>query len=202
MRGLVICMSVLATIGASDVNAQDERLPARVQREGNIELVRTVAYEPLTLKELVKRSSFVARVLVLRNSTRLSDDETLVVTDSDVQALEVFRNVLGIKATPVIAVRQPGGSMLVAGRQVSVRESDFPPLELGQEYVLFLYRERNSDRLSVMGGPQGVFEVTGGQLSHVVKSRPLWETDGESALSIDKSEFVRMLQGAVSEIEK
>jgi hypothetical protein len=92
--------------------------------------------------------------------------------------------------------------MLVAGRQVSASESDFPLLELGQEYVLFLHRERNSDRWSVMGGPQGVFEVTGGQLSHVMKTRPLWETEGETPLSIGKNEFVRVLQQAISEIGK
>jgi hypothetical protein len=107
-----------------------------------------------------------------------------------------------MNATPVITVRQPGGSMLVAGRQVSVVESDFPPLELGQEYVLFLHREHNSARLSVTGGPQGVFEVTAGQLSHVMKTRPLWETDGESPFSIATSEFGRALQKALSEIEK
>jgi hypothetical protein len=35
-----------------------------------------------------------------------------------------------------------------------------------------------------------------------MKTRPLWETDGESPLSIAVSEFGRALQKAFSEIEK
>jgi len=57
----LMTLLLAATVGASNAHAQGS-LRTRVQKEGNLQLVETVQYEPASLKDLVRRSVLVTRV--------------------------------------------------------------------------------------------------------------------------------------------
>ena len=73
---------------------------------------------------------------------KLSEDEESVVTDIEMQPLDVFRNVSGVSTFPQITIRQTGGQLTVSGRQVDAKEPNFPLLEVGDEDVVFYIKTK------------------------------------------------------------
>ena len=57
--------------------------------------------------------------------------------------------------------------MDLAGRSVLMREPEFPPLEDGSEYILFLRADPHRNLSTVVGGSQGAFIIDNGYADQV-----------------------------------
>ncbi len=124
----------------------------------------------LDVEGLTRLSDVVVRAQVLSSQARITKDGARIVTDSELEVLEVLK---GAPPKRLIAM-QPGGVVGEIGQKVDAT-ARFEP---GEEVVVFL--ERRGERYTVAGMQQGRWKVerSGGK----AVARP--QTDGD-ALYLD-----------------
>lgn len=154
MRNMILLLLAVCFAAPSD----QESLRALARKHGHIAKAILTEYPPATFADLVKQSDLVARVVVVKHRAALSSDETTVSTTYTAQLLDVVHARGRAPLTGGdIEIARPGGSVILDGYTVNVHESDFPPFELGDEYILFLSGVGGQYR--VAQGAQGAFKV-------------------------------------------
>lgn len=130
------------------------------------------------MPDVVGAADPVARVLVQSDTARLTSDNREVVTHCSALVLEVVRSreTEQLTASPVITIAKRGGTIAVDGRSVSFTDTEFPPLELGSEYVLLLKRGADGTYSTVYGG-QGAFRIESNRADQVSKHHAAWEME-------------------------
>jgi hypothetical protein len=101
----------------------------------------------------------------------------------------------GLKVEPgsTLVVTRPGGTITLEGRTVRSTEPDFPPFELGDEYILFLERLRDGS-LGVYYGAQGAFKVSAETVEQVSRFNADWkQKHGVVGLSAFRRELATIL---------
>jgi hypothetical protein len=148
------------------------------------------------LNQLTAASTDVVIGTAGGNICRLSPDETSITTDFQVRVDSVIRGALVPGTT--ITVKVAGGRVgfnvpcatppCVNPAIAEIRAPWFKKLTQGNQYYLFLYGAAKSSGETYVGfypsgGPQGVFEITGGQVnSNSGRLRdPMWQYNGRSA---------------------
>jgi hypothetical protein len=92
--------------------------------------------------KLANASDAIIRGRVVAKASQITEDDTFIFTDYDVEVTEVFGN---NKTSPLatgrnIVVTRPGGKIVVDGIIVEVTDDHFLPLPVdGNEVVLFLH---------------------------------------------------------------
>jgi hypothetical protein len=112
------------------------------------------------IKDLFDRSSeVVVGIPVAKNSRQSPGPNSMILTDYDVKVLQT---ITGDKHNGrTIALEVPGGSVtLPDGTVAEMRMPDFwKNPEIGRAYIFFLSKKRNSPS-KLVGGPQGLFQIT------------------------------------------
>jgi hypothetical protein len=112
------------------------------------------------LKDLVDQSSeIVVGVPFTKSSSRSAPGDRMIVTDYEVQVLQTIKGDRHRGRT--IILRVPGGLMLSAdGTIAEVRMPDYwKNPDVGKAYVFFLRKKKDSPS-KLVGGPQGLFQIT------------------------------------------
>lgn len=154
-----LCFGLFVTVAASSQQKLEDR--ARTSG-GNIEVVLHRQVPPTALPDLVAQADSIVRALVLAGRPRLTPDEREIETDYTLQIHEIYDGSRDVYAGQTITVTKPGGKLTLAGRVVSMREPDFPALEDGREYVLFLRPAGERNVSVVVGASQGAFLIEDG----------------------------------------
>lgn len=166
--------------------ANQDTLRDRVRNQGDVSASIQVEYEPATTEDLVRSADLIARVLIQGEKPSLSQDGAKVVTDYEVHVLDpIRRKRAASQLPPVITIRKQGGTVSLEGHKVHFFESDFPPLELGVEYIVFI--KRDPDRsFSFPYGGQSAFRVDGQTVDQVSRHRAVWKREhGGQPVQVD-----------------
>jgi hypothetical protein len=131
-------------------------------RQGE-ELLVNHEYSPFDLPGLVAYSDIVVRASITSVTIGESAASPFITTDCTVDVHDVFVSRDGQPVAPGtrLHVRREGGQLVVDGRVFTVRDSLFPPFEVGDQYVLFLKSAAGGAFFDVVAGPQGAFKIDG-----------------------------------------
>lgn len=188
---LLLHLGLMLGIGAGTaVHAQQKLEDIVHQNPGGVEVIHHAQMVPLSLQDLVARADLVARVLVVEGRAHLTADERQIETDSTVQLLEVLAGSRTVTPAERVVVTTPGGKLDLAGRTLQMHAPDYPSLEDGREYVLFLRPEPGRSVTGVVGGSQGAFVVDDGHVEQVAGE--FKESRGKLALAAFKEEILQL----------
>jgi len=99
---------------------------------------------PLTTNTFIQGLYCEADAVVVGTITskesQLTDDGTFSFTDYQMTVTQVFKNNAFASIVPAssIEVTRPGGTILLNGRVIRVKDLSFPPLDSNENYLLFL----------------------------------------------------------------
>ncbi len=174
-RALTLGLAVL--LGVWPVAASPQSLPDQVRRFGTIDQIVQREFQPAEFAEIAARAQLIAEVVVTRTASALTADQEEVYTDVTVRLTRVWKPDGQASPPPrgIIVVRQPGGTVATEqGRYVMSREADFPLLEEGDEYILFLYRDPQLGAYVTAYGSQGAFRITAADVEQVSRAAGTW----------------------------
>jgi hypothetical protein len=147
-----------------------QTLPEIVRRqktpiENQVHIERSPAIE---LGDLARGCDAIARVLVLSDEVvRLSKDQRTIETDHQVLVLDDIFAKQPLRSGEVIVVTKTGGALSIDGYEVTTIGTGFPPLQSGDEYILFLRQNGSRTNFVVASGAQGAFRNMGGIVEQV-----------------------------------
>ena len=147
-------------------------------RPVNMAIVRE--FSPAELPEIAKEADLIVRAIALDNGqSSLIDEGRRISSTFTFQVLDTYFSAPPIENTSnQIAVTKPGGRVTLSGQEVTAAESDFPPFEINQEYILFLRSGSSGNTWVVPYGAQGAFRIgAGGLVEQVSKDTGIWNRD-------------------------
>src|SRR5215475_6770165 len=127
---------------------------------------------PPTFSERITKLSCDSDAIVMgevtSKSSQLTEDQDFIFTDYELKVEEVIKNNASYQITPKaeITVTGPGGKIQLNNRIVEAIDLSFPPLIVGERYLLFL------KSTSVAGGYKAVnkesrFHLTDGSVAKI-----------------------------------
>jgi hypothetical protein len=169
--GIRAGLTVVLTLGVS-VSAQVS-LKDMARQNGGKALTKVQPNLPLTtMPELVSKSETIVHARIARAVSKLTPDETMVVTEYELAPLKFFRQRAPAQSRvptgPVpLVMRIPAGRVYVDGLELVFDNSAFPEpwLHEGDECVVFLQYDSGLAEYIPYGGPHGIFRVVNGRVS-------------------------------------
>jgi hypothetical protein len=161
---IVVCFVLTIAADQQPVSLKDS---AR-HNDGKAVVVIDVDSPILTLEEVTQRASVVMQGVVQSAETRLSADETVVVTEYRINPLRVYKAPAQTSprpgaASPII-VEVPGGRVTIDGLELRTVVNEFPEAEslvAGERVFLFLSpQEGQTGRFRLTGGAFGGLRVS------------------------------------------
>lgn len=187
------CSVVLLALSGLPSDAGQQKIVDRAQSAPGSEFIITREFAPAELADLVKESDLIVRALVVEGRSRLSIDERGIETDYQVRILEIYAASQMLNVGRSIVVTRPGGTLMIDGRTILQRETDFPPFENNGEYVLFVKLEPSSGRYVVPFGGQGAFRETGGLSEQVAQFNGKFKGERGSVPTLQFAQEIREL---------
>lgn len=125
------------------------------------------------LEALASHSDTVIVGTPARNVCEVTPDGRYITTNYEVVAQDVFKG--NIRKRDTVKVSLPGGRVQFEdGTFAEVRVPDFRKMEDGRTYVLFLVEQKNNPGyFQVVGGPQGLFELSPDNVTVKSHGRPI-----------------------------
>jgi hypothetical protein len=165
--GLTIVLALGVSVSAAQVSLKElARLNGgRATRMAEPNLPVT------TMPELVSQSDTIVHARIVRAVSKLTPDETRVVTDYELVPLRFFRQrqtKSRVPTAPVpLVMRVPAGRVHVDGLELVSDNSAFPEpwLREGDECLVFLQYDSEIAEYIPYGGPFGMFRVVNGRVS-------------------------------------
>jgi hypothetical protein len=171
---LLLCLApgVAQTLGQS--------LPDIARQQGGsattlIDVDVPVAHPP----ELMRHSDLVIHGRVVNVTTRLSSDDSDVVTEYTITPIQAFKARRGMSAetpgiVPTVVVERPGGRLLTGeGLRLSTSINLFPESEcftVGEEVVAFLTYQSDARRYRFTSGEFGAYRLKNGMVSPMTRN--------------------------------
>lgn len=191
---MAVCIASL--LSPSFTFAEQETIPEIVRRQrGSVRFRTQREFSPVGLVELAKESDRIARVVVQAATSHLSEDQRSIYTDYTLQVLDQFGSRTPPVAGETTIVRKPGGMVKVDDHEISSLEGDFPPFEIGEEYILFLKFDSDIKRYIVPYGAQGAFRIIAGNVEQVSRDTGTWNSE-RGAVGV--LEFMQELSSTVA----
>jgi hypothetical protein len=111
-----------------------------------------------TLESLAQNSDVAILGTPLSSQNKVIDSGRNIVTEYQIKVQEPIQG--KAQSDDVIAVILPGGKATFDdGTTAEVEIGDFPRLEIGRHYVLYLELLKDLNVYQPLGGPEGVFEI-------------------------------------------
>lgn len=194
-----LALVALAVVGfwAAATPAEGQSKIADIVRSsgGEVEFTIEREFSPADLADLVQESDLVARVLIGQSRGRLSADERRIETDYTGQVLERYVSRKPASIEENILLVRPGGVVTVGTRMVSATERDFPPFQIGEEYLLFLRFDRERKTYILPRGAQSAFRLTEGLAEQVATSEGKIKAERGALRSEALTQEIRELGG-------
>jgi hypothetical protein len=157
------------------IHAQETLREVARRQKGAVEFRVMREFSPVDLLQLIKSSDLIARAVVTDNGrSYLSKDERSIYSEFTVQVLDRFLSTPDLKLADKILVTIPGGTMTIEGYPITSRESDLPPFQANEEYVLFLKFDASTGQYLLPYGAQGAFRSIAGEIEQVSKDTGTW----------------------------
>jgi hypothetical protein len=193
-------LTIVLTLGVS-VSAAQVNLKDLARRNGGRAVLMADPNLPLTtMPDLVSQSDTIVHARIVRAVSKLTPDETRVVTEYELAPLRFFRQRAPAKSRvptgPVpLMMRLPAGRVYVDGLELGVDNSAFPEpwLREGDECLVFLKYESEIAEYIPYGGPFGIFRVINGRVSALREFVAGKRHDTEKDLGSFASELQRLL---------
>jgi hypothetical protein len=111
-----------------------------------------------TLESLAENSDMAIIGIPIGSENRLINDGRNIVTEYEVKVQEPIQG--KAQRDDVVTVDLPGGKIAFEdGTTAEVDVGDFPRLEIGHRYVIYLELIKELNIRQPLGGPEGVFEL-------------------------------------------
>ena len=170
--GISVGLTIVLTLGVS-VSAAQVSLKELARRNGGRAVMMADPSLPLTtMPELVSQSDTIVHARIVRAASKLTPDETRVVTEYELAPLRFFRQRAPAKSRvptgPVpLVMRLPAGRVYVDGLELAMDNSAYPEpwLREGDECLVFLRYDSEIAEYIPYGGPFGIFRVIDGRVS-------------------------------------
>src|SRR6266404_650230 len=125
-----------------------------------------------TFAGLEQNSDLIVRCRIVSGESHLTQDQTQVYTEYKVESLGIFKLTAGSDVHipgphKFLQIRRQGGVVMVNGREFRSEDRNFPGFLPNEEYVLFLSKDKNTGKLTVVAGGQGAFRIVNGNVNHV-----------------------------------
>jgi hypothetical protein len=172
------------TAGVAQESASIKELARR--QGGHATVTVNSEFPLLTVDRLVSDSDAIIRGRIQRASARLSEDESLVLTDYTLHALDVIKQPAQLRSLatpgvlPSISVEVVGVDLSVEGLHLRTESNTYnraARLEVGTEYLLFLSAARSRTSGQVRpgvfvptAGVFGILPIRGGKLTNFTPS--------------------------------
>jgi hypothetical protein len=139
--------------GGSAMNTLDVDMPIR--------RVETIAQE----------SSTIVTARIVSVGSRLSGDESVVMTDYEIAPIQFYKGETVARSRPGFAgrlvVSRVGGTVVANGLTMTTQVNLYPEdetLQQGDEVIVFMQRDQGEERFRFSGGPFGVFRLSSGMV--------------------------------------
>lgn len=169
--GIRVGLTIVLTLGVS-VSAAQVSLKELARLNGGRATRMAEPNLPVTtMPELVSQSDTIVHARIVRAVSKLTPDETRVVTDYELVPLRFFRQrqtKSRVPTAPVpLVMRVPAGRVHVDGLELVSDNSAFPEpgLREGDECLVFLQYDSEIAEYIPYGGPFGMFRVVNGRVS-------------------------------------
>ena len=124
------------------------RLPTDARVTNQTEYLQALTCASITDAVVIGRIS--------RKASQLTESGRFVFTDYDLEVREILKKPSGASVDNVITITDPGGAVRLDGRNIFATISREQPLRIGQSYILFLRRLKDSDSYRLIGD-RGIF---------------------------------------------
>ena len=170
---LGICVATITAAVASpghQQTASSDSLKELARARGGKVVMTSDAYLPgPSVKELASEATLIVQGTINSVMTRLSPDERLVFTDYTLTPRRIFKDVTGTATMKApgpgvpMMFAEPGGTVRVDGLEITLdtKPRPEPPLQLGEDVVVFLVRAPEWGAFRLHFGPYGLFRVRG-----------------------------------------
>jgi hypothetical protein len=194
--GLTIVIAVGVSVSATQVSLKE-----LARRNDGRAVVMAQPHLPLTtMLDLVSQSDTIVHARIVRAVSKLTPDETRVVTEYDLAPFRFFRQRAPAKSRvptgPVpLVMRVPAGRVYVDGLELVWDNSAFPKpwLREGDECLVFLKYDSEIAEYIPYGGPYGIFRVVNGRVSPLTEFVAGKRHDTEKDLGSFATELQRLL---------
>jgi hypothetical protein len=160
--------SIVNTAGINTQNDADKSLREKAKVAGHYttEWDDPKWKEKHELKTLTKKSSLIVKGVAYNGFCKLSADGKLITTEYVVTIDSVLKGVAPKENRVQLSL--PGGLVrFPEGTSATVRTPTFRKMANGRSYILFLEPGSQDGLFSLVGGPQGLFEISSDGLTAV-----------------------------------
>ena len=197
--GIRAGLTIVLTLGVS-VSAAQVSLKELARLNGGRATMMAEPLLPLTtMPDLVSQSDTIVHARIVRAVSKLTPDETRVVTDYELVPLRFFRQrqtKSRVPTAPVpLVMRLGAGRVHVDGLELVLDNSAYPEpwLREGDEYLVFLKYDSEIAEYIPYGGPYGIFRVVDGRVSALTEFVAGKRHDTEKDLGSFAAEIQRLM---------
>ena len=141
---ITVLLFILAPMCLGQASVHSKTLRDEAQEKGfakHSEWDDLPLHEPHTLEQLVKRSDLIVVGQVINKASRLSPDDSTVLTDCTIEVSEVLKDSRQNTGVPSeIVVTRRGGTTTVEGKPVEVKSVTFPNIPERAKAIFFIVR--------------------------------------------------------------
>ena len=176
MSKVTLTASILCA--AVSLHAQQPCLRQQA-REGDVHLRVANRFSRADLSQIAAVADVAVLADVVSSDSMLSIDEADVFTDIQVRVRSVLKRTGSPKLADgdTLVVRRWGGTLLLEGHRVIAEEDDFPSVNVGESYVLFLQRVEEESFYYFVYGAEGAFQIQDGSVRQLSTTVGTWNND-------------------------
>lgn len=177
-----LILAALIVSMASQTTAQRQSLIVAARANGGTANVDIEVNGPIgTVESMIEPSSLIVRAVVLSATTKLSPDETDVVTEYELVPSRFYKGSLPLHSRPGVQrplrFTIPYGTVDIDGLHLGTSVNIFPAAEMprpGEDIIVFLYESQDWRTYALCCGAFAAFRVIDGQvvgLTEVARER-------------------------------
>jgi hypothetical protein len=155
-----------------------------------------------SLSQVVSEADVILRARITSKESRLTQDERFVLTYFAFSPSRIFKDKIGIvptrntpQMTKPFVFTEPGGVVHVDGLRITMgsNASADPPLNVGEDVLLFLSWDKDNNAFRLQNGPYGLLRIRD-QLVDEANKESHRQLRGKSRIEIEE-EIDRLVKG-------
>jgi len=199
--GLLVALTLVSL--AADSSEQSASLKDEARRQGGkVSDYLQVEMTAAPLPEVVGAADVILRARITNKESRLTQDERSVSTYFAFNPSRIFKDKIGIvptrntprMTTPLVFI-EPGGVVHVDGLEIRMgtNEAVDPPLQVGEDALLFLSWDKDANAFRLQNGPYGLLRIRGESVEQ--PNKEIRRQLRKSRIEIEE-EIERLVKGA------
>jgi hypothetical protein len=200
--GLLVMLTLVPLPGGSSEQSGDS-LKDEARRQGGTAYDYFQVEMPFaSLSQVVSAADVILRARITSKESRLTQDERFVRTYFAFNPSRIFKDKIGIvptrktpQMTTPLVFTEPGGVVQVDGLRITMgsNASADPPLNVGEDVLLFLSWDKDNKAFRLQDGPYGLLRIRD-QLVDEANKESHRQLRGKSRVEIEE-EIDRLVTG-------